>query len=930
MSLYSRLFLALLLLSLPAAAQSAHLVADLDPGRQGLNPDSSVAFRSYTPVNGRVVFFAVQLDGDPRFAFPQCSLWATDGAAAGTERIADLCEDGETSTAGNYFPRMLAANRDLAFFVPVSGRLWRTDGTAAGTFELGFQRVGGDGGDPPVFAPDGRTLLFSGCTTGSDDSCSLWRSDGTLRGTVPVRAVGGAPTRFTPYGGRVLFASPAGIWSTDGTAQRTSRLAPAPGAAVTQIFPRGGSLYYVTFTGELWVLDPRSGRRPSRLASFDAAHGIFGVRVHEAGGRVLISVNHNDGQHSLWTTDGTPRGTRRLGAEFLSYYELVRVFDVGGRAVFHEGNLWVLPPGSRRPEPLTGCPNGCPTLEDGLETAVLFNGRLFFNGRDARRGREVWVTDGTSAGTRRLKDLCPGACDGGPVLFREVLGRLLFADHQGNLWVTDGTPAGTVRLAGLPPSITLGYQPDAAPLDGGIVFTGFDPVNGPQPWRSDLTPAGTEILAAAGTPPPASGWPVALAALGGKVLFQACAGAEDWIWASDGTAAGTIRLPATSAPCAPPRVFSRFQRAGALAYFAWNDKLWRTDGTPAGTIALLDLPPFLFPRMGELDGELVFSLPPPSFPPTSNGWIFTFWTSDGTPAGTRQVFEFRSSSGPVLFAPGGGFLLFQAQSPISPFFAELWRTDGTPAGTFPLLTLRGQVEGRVPQTAVLGGRTYFLANARSAGPELWVTDGTAAGTAPVLPDLENPGPRNLTDLVAFRGELYFAADIAQVSGGLVSGTPPHSRGLWRSDGTAAGTILLKELDLPGSLDDPRATQLTPAGDRLFFRVGDGPGRVELWKTDGTPGGTARVEEILPAPAFTNVIDLTAAGDELYFTASDGVHGNELWRSDGTSAGTFLVRDIRPGLSSSYPQALTAAEGNLFFNANDGEHGRELWAAPLPR
>jgi hypothetical protein len=41
------------------------------------------------------------------------------------------------------------------------------------------------------------------------------------------------------------------------------------------------------------------------------------------------------------------------------------------------------------------------------------------------------VTDGTGAGTRRLKDLCPGACDGGPVRFRKVLGRLLFTDSRG-------------------------------------------------------------------------------------------------------------------------------------------------------------------------------------------------------------------------------------------------------------------------------------------------------------------------------------------------------------------------------------------------------------------------------------------------------------------------------------------------------------------
>src|SRR5262245_37843136 len=69
---------------------------------------------------------------------------------------------------------------------------------------------------------------------------------------------------------------------------------------------------------------------------------------------------------------------------------------------------------------------------------------------------------------------------------------------------------------------------------------------------------------------------------------------------------------------------------------------------------------------------------------------------------------------------------------------------------------------------------------------------------------------------------------------------------------------------------------------------------ELWRSDGTSAGTWLVRDILPGATGSSPFGLVLVNGVLYFAANDGVSGTELWRSDGTSSGTTLVRDISPG------------------------------------
>ncbi|GCL60714.1 hyalin repeat protein [Microcystis aeruginosa NIES-3807] len=115
------------------------------------------------------------------------------------------------------------------------------------------------------------------------------------------------------------------------------------------------------------------------------------------------------------------------------------------------------------------------------------------------------------------------------------------------------------------------------------------------------------------------------------------------------------------------------------------------------------------------------------------------------------------------------------------------------------------------------------------------------------------------------------------------------------------------------------------GNTLFFTADDGVNGTELWKSDGTAAGTVLVADINPGGSSSVPRNLTVVGNTLFFTADDGVNGTELWKSDGTAAGTVLVGNIRPGSSSSDPQNLRVVGSTLFFSADDGVNGEELWA-----
>ncbi len=215
---------------------------------------------------------------------------------------------------------------------------------------------------------------------------------------------------------------------------------------------------------------------------------------------------------------------------------------------------------------------------------------------------------------------------------------------------------------------------------------------------------------------------------------------------------------------------------------------------------------------------------------------------------------------------------------------------------------------------------YFVANSTDTKSfdfevnELWKTDGTAAGTV-LVKDIE-PGPTGSSphDLTLVNGTLFFAAfDDA------------HGDQLWKSDGTTAGTVPVMDLT-PGFSGPDSDVPHAVFNGMFYFVANDGTSGTELWKTDGVT--TTLVADISPGGAGSAPDQLTVVNGELYFTATDGTHGTELWKTDGTTAGTVMVADLSPA-GESNPSHLTDVNGTLFFDAFDGTHGTHCGRATAP-
>jgi len=157
----------------------------------------------------------------------------------------------------------------------------------------------------------------------------------------------------------------------------------------------------------------------------------------------------------------------------------------------------------------------------------------------------------------------------------------------------------------------------------------------------------------------------------------------------------------------------------------------------------------------------------------------------------------------------------------------------------------------------------------------------------------------------------------------------HGRGLWKSDGTEAGTVLVKDIN-PGGISS--IDNVLAFSGRLYFAADDGAHGRELWTSDGTPEGTAMVKDVNPAGSG-GASGLTVFQGRLAFVANDGVHGAEVWTSDGTAAGTVMAAETVPGpgsLLGSGEGAFLAVSGRyLYFSATEAATGTELWAFGPP-
>lgn len=798
-------------------------------------------------------------------------------------------------------------------------------------------------------------------TADTEPGAELWKTDGTEQGTVLVKNIGSASEirGLRDLDGTLFFFAGTELWTSDGTEQGTTLVKAFVQHPRPEITAVNSSLFF-RFESSLWKSD---GTEQGTVLVRDFGGNTWLNEMTSVGGTLFFRITYPVGGAELWKSDGTEQGTtlvKHFPADFGVHPRNLR--NVSGTLFFnaddgvHGEELWKS----------DGTEQGTVLVKDISETGssapsalTNLNGTLVFTADDGVRGRELWRSDGTAAGTVLIEDVNLGGADALDHLtvLSNVDGTLYFVANDGTngygLWKSDGSQAGTVLVKDIYQGSEELHQRsltrDALSLlgfDGGVLFRANDGTTGYELWRSDGTEQGT-VLVKDINPGLLSSDAVPIATVGGSLLLVASDPAHGReLWKTDGTEQGTVLvtdLNSGTAAASAPRYFTS---VGNLTYFVagtapLGGELYRTDGTQQGTFAVTDLMPGAFDAwpqfLTNVNGVLYFMAREPDRDLFNYRFdTIALYKTDGTAEGTVRVKGTIAAEELVSTISANGRLFFtvRTRNEHGRRRYELWSSDGTQEGTV-ILEDRGSpravavgdtvfflswnslwktdgvtVEPVVndPDTVRVGrllagvdDTLYFVGFDTTHGLELWKTDGTAEGTR-LVKDI-NPGFAEGVEIgpsavAVVDGELFFRAVDAS-----------NRTGLWRTDGTEEGTTLVTRSGAP--------TDMTNVGGTLFFRTREGTRRY-WWASDGSEAGTIRIDKVEPVSGFQNT---AAVGDTFYFIGDDG-SGEALWQSDGTLAGTVPVDTGGAALDELL--FLTNSNGVLYFSANDGARGAEPW------
>ena len=180
---------------------------------------------------------------------------------------------------------------------------------------------------------------------------------------------------------------------------------------------------------------------------------------------------------------------------------------------------------------------------------------------------------------------------------------------------------------------------------------------------------------------------------------------------------------------------------------------------------------------------------------------------------------------------------------------------------------------------IWGERLFFSRDDGVNGGELWVSDGTEAGTY-MIKDLDTT-PVGANDIGSGlpKDFKFFNNKMYFV----------NDEGIWESDGTSAGTNVAVDFSaLPNNFYF--GAKLEPLNGRLWFLAGDDTSGFEMWISDGTQAGTTVLKNIAAGAADIIIADgydveESDGSKTVFFSLSDGTHGYEPWISDVTEQGT---------------------------------------------
>lgn len=808
------------------------IVKDINPGF-GSDPRDFIIF------NNELYFTAY--DGTAS------NLWKTDGTEIGTVKISDKVQ----SLSG-----LIIFNNELYFSGEDNSfisQLWKTDGTDAGTMIVKTINTTGSA-RPADFIIANNTLFFSA----EDDTngVELWKTDGTEMGTVLVKNINpginsSTPSFKTVLNNQLLFIADDVVkgnelWKTDGTD-----------------------------AGTVLVKDIETGNASITVNDIYKLNNTIALLVAK-------TATHG---YELWKTDGTTVNTT-----------LIKDINPGADSGF---NVF------------------------SQTTPVLVNNILYFDGNDGTNGSELWKTDGTNAGTVMVKNINTdnniesgnGLVTGLVALNNNIVFEAFDTTHNREMWISDGSEAGTTIIKDANPGIGWGaYVETKKAVNNQVFFIGSNGINGFELWKTNGTEAGTNMVKNIEYKPSGSN-PLKLTTALGKVFFVADStqfGGQR-LFLTDGTTLGTKKVTSGLKSVVGPSNLIEYNNN---LYFTSQD--FMTDYGIFYTNPNGDQINFV----GKVNAN-GFANIDEFFKSTALDALF-FGANDGTNGKelwmlknnqlnfVKDLVAGSSDGNPENFIEFNGEVYFMSTIQGGNAFNRtykkvLWKTDGTENGTLKLHEFDFTSFNINPYFTVYKNKLYFTAFDTSlAGSFLWLTDGTVNGTM-----VENVAASFPQSMFVFGDNMYFAGE-----------NFAEGRELWKYDGTNA-TMLKSFVNGASNGYQPLNNFNKVVNGYYYFSVFEN-GTNSLWSFDGTDTGFIKLMD------YQFIDAVFDAGNVVYLSLDDATNGTELWKSDGTINGTVMVQDFYSGQdsfqtpNSSRPNEFASLNGDLLFAADSELYSRELF------
>jgi ELWxxDGT repeat protein len=247
-----------------------------------------------------------------------------------------------------------------------------------------------------------------------------------------------------------------------------------------------------------------------------------------------------------------------------------------------------------------------------------------------------------------------------------------------------------------------------------------------------------------------------------------------------------------------------------------------------------------------------------------------------------------------------GFVITATNKPILLDTAgKLYTTDGTTASIFTTAVTHPTASG----SGFFNNKIYFAGtDAVTKDTELWATDGTAAGTQ-LIANINPSGSSTPDQFFVFNNTLYFTAN---------DGT--HGRELWKSNGSVGNASLVEDINA-GAADGIRENaDFFQNGNNVFFPAISGADS-GLWHITTSQLTPALVKNITGAISFA-VGNGANLGSKTVFTVVAGsifTGTTQLWATDGTGTNTIMLKNFGAGSSLFSFLQLTPFNGVLFFD-----------------